>query len=381
MCMCAILDQPKVPVVKLPHVPGPLSSKTSSSLAPCSGGQQYTCPADASSICRHSAHTVEQIDLQPQDFTVPVPGKAPMAAKNHLGYLSPQKNPTTVIANQAPSSSTANAAFTRSHRLTSDCENLRNEHCVAQKNLPLCGTASPRQKTPSRPGAVSHVEPITLLKANQSTVSPVTTGISTVVSKAYRAHGGQPYHSRSFSRVVIPPAGSNSDGLAVCLQPHSSSSISPVPVSVPANNTPRDACTSTTSFPSSRPRDNSAERTPTLQTLHSPSLFKTPSSVDWYKSKTSRSSGNKSSCGSSSGVYSPQVAAKVTPPLCQCGKRTKRKIASSPGPNEGRAFFACPKSRIAGCNFFRWESLLLSSHGSESSPDLFSPELISSEYD
>ena len=59
----------------------------------------------------------------------------------------------------------------------------------------------------------------------------------------------------------------------------------------------------------------------------------------------------------------------VTPPLCHCGRRTRRRSMINPGPNQGRAFFTCflnhgrsslnlsaeikkPKS---GCNFFRWE--------------------------
>ena len=59
----------------------------------------------------------------------------------------------------------------------------------------------------------------------------------------------------------------------------------------------------------------------------------------------------------------------VTPPLCQCGRRTRRRCVVNPGPNQGRAFFTCSfnhcrsdlgsnvgKSKSeSGCKFFRWE--------------------------
>lgn len=59
----------------------------------------------------------------------------------------------------------------------------------------------------------------------------------------------------------------------------------------------------------------------------------------------------------------------VTPPLCKCGRRTRRRCVVNPGPNQGRAFFTCSfnhgKSGLGsnvskrksegGCKFFRWE--------------------------
>ena len=59
----------------------------------------------------------------------------------------------------------------------------------------------------------------------------------------------------------------------------------------------------------------------------------------------------------------------VTPPLCQCGRRTRRRCVVNPGPNQGRAFFTCSfnhggsslgsnaskKKCEGGCKFFRWE--------------------------
>lgn len=52
---------------------------------------------------------------------------------------------------------------------------------------------------------------------------------------------------------------------------------------------------------------------------------------------------------------------KGTPPMCQCGRRSKRRIVQNPGPNFGRFFFTCGKKQNKcndenkGCNFFKWE--------------------------
>lgn len=53
---------------------------------------------------------------------------------------------------------------------------------------------------------------------------------------------------------------------------------------------------------------------------------------------------------------------KGTPPLCKCGKRSKRRTAQTPGPNLGRTFFTCGSSTYnhstgerIGCGFFKWE--------------------------
>ncbi|KAL3876810.1 hypothetical protein ACJMK2_034604 [Sinanodonta woodiana] len=53
---------------------------------------------------------------------------------------------------------------------------------------------------------------------------------------------------------------------------------------------------------------------------------------------------------------------KSTPPLCKCGRRAKRRMVQSPGPNMGRFFFTCSSkqdgddTRKKGCNFFKWEN-------------------------
>ncbi|KAH3861366.1 hypothetical protein DPMN_024293 [Dreissena polymorpha] len=52
---------------------------------------------------------------------------------------------------------------------------------------------------------------------------------------------------------------------------------------------------------------------------------------------------------------------KMTPPLCQCGRRSKRRMVQSPGQNMGRFFFSCAVKKGVGskdgCQFFKWETL------------------------
>ncbi|NXK92427.1 ERI2 exoribonuclease, partial [Formicarius rufipectus] len=54
---------------------------------------------------------------------------------------------------------------------------------------------------------------------------------------------------------------------------------------------------------------------------------------------------------------------KLTPPLCNCGRRAKKLCVSNAGPNHGKAFFCCPvgkqDSKRKGCGYFKWEYALL----------------------
>ncbi|XP_043117474.1 ERI1 exoribonuclease 2 isoform X2 [Puntigrus tetrazona] len=53
-------------------------------------------------------------------------------------------------------------------------------------------------------------------------------------------------------------------------------------------------------------------------------------------------------------VYTdPPAGAKITAPLCVCGRRARRLTVNNRGPNHGRAFYSCPVRRRA-CGFFRW---------------------------
>lgn len=54
---------------------------------------------------------------------------------------------------------------------------------------------------------------------------------------------------------------------------------------------------------------------------------------------------------------------RVTPPLCQCGRRARRLNVSNGGPNHGRVFYSCPvgkqEGHRKGCGYFKWEAALL----------------------
>ena len=109
--------------------------------------------------------------------------------------------------------------------------------------------------------------------------------------------------------------------------------------------------------------------------------FRTPSAAEWVKFKSSVLTPSPSYHHTDELSFLRAGGGKVTPPLCGCGRRTKRKTVSTPGPNEGRAFFSCPRGRGSGggsgCGYFKWEwqgSLMSDSSGG-------SPDLLSSEYD
>lgn len=105
--------------------------------------------------------------------------------------------------------------------------------------------------------------------------------------------------------------------------------------------------------------------------------FRTPSTAEWMKAKrlSSHSTHTPVNFGTSVGsTHTPPnlnsgfaggvllSGGKVTPPLCECGKRTKRRTVSNPGPNEGKTFYACPNGKASdkshGCGFFKWEMML-----------------------
>ncbi|XP_041474047.1 ERI1 exoribonuclease 2-like [Lytechinus variegatus] len=124
-------------------------------------------------------------------------------------------------------------------------------------------------------------------------------------------------------------------------------------------------------------KQNSIKKYGKLGEKTSPGVqFKTPVST-----KTPATDDMKTPSG---GSFKPGVCmAKVTPPMCKCGRRSKRRVAARPGPNQGRAFYSCPGLRRGsggglkdttnskmGCGFFSWESMVLN--------DLRSPNAVGS---
>ncbi|XP_074057443.1 ERI1 exoribonuclease 2 [Macrotis lagotis] len=58
-------------------------------------------------------------------------------------------------------------------------------------------------------------------------------------------------------------------------------------------------------------------------------------------------------------LQEPWKNGKMTPPLCKCGRRSKRLIVSNNGPNHGKAFYSCPVGKYQknrkNCGYFKWE--------------------------
>lgn len=61
-------------------------------------------------------------------------------------------------------------------------------------------------------------------------------------------------------------------------------------------------------------------------------------------------------------LQEPGESGKMTPPLCKCGRRSKRLVVSNNGPNHGKAFYCCPVGKFQEdrkcCSYFKWEQTL-----------------------
>ncbi|XP_054570355.1 ERI1 exoribonuclease 2 [Eptesicus fuscus] len=61
-------------------------------------------------------------------------------------------------------------------------------------------------------------------------------------------------------------------------------------------------------------------------------------------------------------LQGPWKSGKVTPPLCKCGRRSKRLVVSNNGPNHGKVFYCCPVGKHQAnrkcCGYFKWEQTL-----------------------
>ena len=124
--------------------------------------------------------------------------------------------------------------------------------------------------------------------------------------------------------------------------------------------------------------------------------FRTPSTAEWMKAKRLSSHSIHTPLNFGTSVCSTHTppnfnngkvllsGGKVTPPLCDCGKRAKRKTVSNAGPNEGKTFYACPNGKASdnsrGCGFFKWEMILASNCSPESHASCHSYTKLESEY-
>ncbi|XP_047569878.1 ERI1 exoribonuclease 2 isoform X3 [Lutra lutra] len=61
-------------------------------------------------------------------------------------------------------------------------------------------------------------------------------------------------------------------------------------------------------------------------------------------------------------LQEPWKNGKMTPPLCKCGRRSKRLVVSNNGPNHGKVFYCCPVGKYQEnrkcCGYFKWEQTL-----------------------
>ena len=197
------------------------------------------------------------------------------------------------------------------------------ERCGLSQSLSI-KSVTRSEGTPSRTNFLSHITPVTLLPA---------TGLNQRCNKA------NSLPSCNQQLVCTSPSGTTT-------------STPPTPSLLRVQQKPvicptASMCAIDTSLPC---RAQGAANSAVSNTLG----FQTPSTVQWMKAKSFQSS------VSSSGSPQPFNGGKLTPPLCKCGKRAKRKLVTSPGPNQGRPFFSCPAGRSSGCQYFRWETPSLS---------------------
>lgn len=254
------------------------------------------------------------------------------------------------------------------------CSGLPNARPILIKSQSVQGNARLMAGTPSRTDFVSHVAPVTLLSCPTSAqlpspivcnspVSPSKVQNKSVSSDICIVNETPPYFAESLVNLRTNLSLSGNTCHTICQQVPTVASLNFSHSSTPTSNTrPSPKCTLALQHSCDTP--NSAVK------------FRTPSTSEWMKVK-------RLSCGSThtsspSSIHTPSPGSisgellssggKVTPPLCNCGKRTKRRAVSNPGPNEGRTFYACPNGKASdktrGCGFFKWEKVLDSSSSS-----------------
>ena len=194
--------------------------------------------------------------------------------------------------------------------------------CSLSKSLTVSKAGPQANSTPSRSNFLCHISPVTLLPPHATNGKTTATQSST--------------HQQQYP----PPCTS---------VPQSPPVIQTPETHLQQQRPPPPPTTTTTT----RDSNNCTIR----QTEKRLSSFRTPSTTQWIKAKSFQSSASSSSsvlsCDSSP---QPFNGGKLTPPLCKCGKRSKRKLVTNPGPNQGRPFFSCPGGRGSSCQYFRWES-------------------------
>ena len=245
------------------------------------------------------------------------------------------------------------------HRTNSSCHN--KQACVPASSVSLSSnrasvnispSISPsKSTTPCRPQQISYVEPVTLLPPP-----------SKYQNKNYsntEAYGGFDTRRQKIASACTP-TGPRQEFRA---SPDINELFSP-PIQLHKSFTALKSDThlhrSTTAV-----QNNTELNTPSPSTCSSLGQFRTPSTAEWMKVKRPQQCSPRD-------PLTPINGGKITPPLCSCGRRTKRKVVVSPGPNEGKPFYSCPLGRGAGCGYFKWESSTTpQTAASQCSPEIF----------
>ena len=237
--------------------------------------------------------------------------------------------------------------------------------------------------TPSRTQYIAHVAPVTLLSHNSVNGSTPFIAQSRMAStfprdipkqppSVSKSHSGPPSTNELSSPPLQPPLST--------IPLHTSREFpppSPAPIQTPSPTTIPDSLNNTKRVIT--PHGSITTPNP----INSTGQFRTPSTTEWMKVKKTSLTSNQDTS------LVPINGGKVTPPLCNCGKRTKRKLVTSPGSNEGKPFYSCPLGRGSGggkgCGFFKWEgttnfSPQTSGNFGSSCSCRSSPEILHSEY-
>lgn len=247
--------------------------------------------------------------------------------------------------------------------------------------------------TPSRTQFISHVAPVTLLQPSSSYQS--SSGQVIVRTPPCVSTGS------SYTKMILNNVGSVGTTRLVTTPP---GTINQMCNSIPSHSTSSNinelfsptvkvdgAPLLTINQKHSPIQQNSCKAPGGASELNPPSpssnnaMFRTPSTAEWMKVK-------KATLTPLSSNREPLMklnGGKVTPPLCNCGKRAKRKLVTSPGPNEGKPFYVCPRGRGSDCGYFRWECASPYGSSHEGSPCSLlpsynslgqSPDILCSEY-
>jgi hypothetical protein len=255
---------------------------------------------------------------------------------------------------------------------------LFNARPILIKSHSVQGNARLMAGTPSRPDFVSHVAPVTLLSCPTGMSAQLPTPVHLVCNSSSKLQNNSTNSDICIVNETPPYSVESSVNLRTKLSLSNSTthhtadqqvqSVASFNNSTPTNNIPRSSSCLSKCTPSAVALQHSGCDTP-----NSAVKFRTPSTSEWMKVKR-LSCGSTSHTSSPSSIHTPSPGSisgellasggKVTPPLCNCGKRTKRRTVSNPGINEGRTFYACPNGKASdksrGCGFFKWEKMLAS---------------------